>query len=56
MTDSQGNLLEAIVHNCNLQDRVGGKLLIEKMIGKFPRLKRILADGAYLAKIQQVAH
>jgi transposase len=52
ITDTQGNLLGVCVHSAGLQDRTGGKLLIDKIKGKYNRLVRVLADGAYIGSIQ----
>jgi putative transposase len=48
LVDTMGNLLAAIVHAANLQDRDGAKLLLEAMpTGLYQRLRRIWADGGY---------
>jgi putative transposase len=39
------------VHAADIQDRDGAKLLIEKMVGLFPRLRLIWADGGYAGKL-----
>ena len=36
-----------MVHTGNIQDRDGAKLLLGRLVGRFPRLKLIRADGAY---------
>ncbi len=36
-----------LVHEANIQDQEGGKLLLEPLKGHFPRLKLIWADSAY---------
>jgi hypothetical protein len=33
------------VHAASIQDRLGAKLVLEQLVGKFPRLQRIWADG-----------
>jgi transposase len=45
--DTQGLLLEAVVHPADLQDRPGARLVFERMRGKFPRLSVVYADGGY---------
>ena len=40
-----------VVHAPNIQDRDGAKLVLSKMVGRFPRLKVIWADGAYAGKL-----
>jgi putative transposase len=44
-------ILECEVHPADIQDRDGGKLLLEKLGDRFPRLRRIWADGAYAGKL-----
>jgi putative transposase len=39
--------LVVVVHAANIQDRDGGRLVMEKMGGRFRRLKRIWVDGGY---------
>ena len=40
-----------VVHAANIQDRDGAKLVLSKMVGRFPTLKVIWADGAYAGKL-----
>jgi putative transposase len=40
-------ILHVLVHEANLQDHVGGKLLLWPLAGRFPRLSLIWADSAY---------
>jgi putative transposase len=47
VVDTLGMVLAAVVHSAGIQDRDGAKLVLKKMVGKFPRLKKILADGIY---------
>ena len=42
-----GLILAVLVHAADVQDRDGAKLLLERLQGRFPRLKLIWADGAY---------
>jgi putative transposase len=42
-----GLILAVVVHGADLQDRDGAKLVLERLLGRFPRLKLIWADGAY---------
>jgi putative transposase len=42
-----GLILAVVVHAADLQDRAGAKLVLERLLGRFPRLKLIWADGAY---------
>ena len=36
-----------MVHAASIQDRDGAKLVLAKLVGRFPRLKLIWADGGY---------
>ena len=36
-----------MVHAADIQDRDGAKLVVERLLGRFPRLKLIWADAAY---------
>ena len=42
-----------VVHPANIQDRDGARLALMGLVGRFPRLKRIWADGAYAGKLVQ---
>ena len=55
VVDTQGLLLAVAVHPANVQDRDGAKLVLSRLVGRFPRLKRIWADGAYAGKLVQSA-
>lgn len=44
LVDTQGFLLAVVVHAANLQDRQGGKLVLNALRTSFPRLQRIWAD------------
>jgi len=50
VVDTRGLTLEAAVHPANVQGRDGAKLAIEKMVGQFPGLRLIWADGGYAGK------
>ena len=47
MVDTQGLLLDAIVHTADMQDRDGGLLLISTLFGMFPFLLKLYADNGY---------
>ena len=51
--DTLGLLLAVVVHPANLQDREGAKLVFAKanLLGSWPRLKRVWADGGYAGKL-----
>lgn len=40
-----------MVHAADLQDRDGAKLVLAKLLGRFPRLKLIWADGGYTGEL-----
>jgi len=40
-------ILLVVVHSAAIQDRDGAKLVLERIVGVFPRLKLIWADGGY---------
>ena len=42
-----GLLLAVVVHAANIQDRDGAKLVLDKLLGRFPRLRVIWADAGY---------
>jgi len=47
LVDMLGLLLQAIVHPADIQDRDGGVLLLATLLGRWPCLKTLFADGAY---------
>lgn len=55
VVDTLGLVLAVAVHAANVQDRDGAKLVMEKLLGRFPRLKLIWADGAYAGKLVEWA-
>jgi putative transposase len=40
-------LLAVVVHAADVQDRDGAKLVLAKLVGRFPRLRLLWADGGY---------
>ena len=55
VVDTLGMVVSAVVHSAGIQDRDGAKLVLSKMVGRFPRLKKILADGIYNGGIAEWA-
>ena len=53
--DTLGLVMAAVVHAADIQDRDGAKPVLKKLIGRFPRLKKILADGIYNGGIAEWA-
>ena len=47
MTDTLGLLMGVVVHAANIGERAGAKLLLDKVRGKYPGLKKILVDQGY---------
>ena len=45
-----GLLLAVVVHPANIQDYHGSRLVLERLAGRFPRLRLIWADAAYAGK------
>ena len=43
VVDTLGLLLAVAVHPANIQDRDGAKLVLERLLGQYPRLKVIWA-------------
>ncbi len=38
-------VVAAVVHSAGIQDRDGAKPVLKELVGRSPRLKKILADG-----------
>src|ERR1700688_1787102 len=51
LVDTEGLLLHAIVHAADIQDRDEGALLLARLFGLFPFLKKLFADSAYQGPI-----
>ena len=49
--DTLGLLLAVVVHCAGIQDKDGAKLVFLKMLGRFPRMRLIWADGAYAGSL-----
>ena len=47
VVDTKGLILEASVHSADIQDRDGARPLLERLRGRFRRLRRIYADAIY---------
>ncbi len=47
VVDTLGLLLIVVVHSASIQDPTGAKLVLTPLIGRFPRLKLMWADGIY---------
>ena len=51
IVDTIGLLLAVVVHPADIQDRDGAKLVINKLVGRFPRLQLIWADAGYAGQL-----
>ncbi len=51
LVDTQGWLMQALVHSAAVQDRDGGALLLSTLLGRFPYLEKLFADSAYQGRI-----
>ena len=47
LVDTQGLLLQAIIHAADIQDRDGGVLLMSTLFGMYPFLLKLYADSGY---------
>ena len=47
LVDTQGLLMQAIVHAADVQDRDGGALLMASLFGLYPFLMKLYADAGY---------
>jgi putative transposase len=52
--DTLGLLLAVVVHPADFQDRDGLWLLLARMAHRFVRLVRLIADGAYAGRMEQI--
>ena len=50
IVDTLGLIFALVVHPADIQDRDGGKLLIQQLGTRFRRLQLIFADGGYAGK------
>jgi len=51
VVDTLGLIMAIVVHAGSMQDRDGAKLVLAKLLGLFPRLALIWADGGYAGKL-----
>ena len=47
LVDTQGLLMQAIIHAADVQDRDGGLVLMASLFGLYPFLLKLFADGGY---------
>jgi transposase len=53
LVDTQGFLLAATVHSAGVVDCHGARLLLEPLVGRFPRLTHLFADNGYRGVLTQ---
>ena len=46
-----GLVMAVVVHAADVQDRDGARLALTRLVGRFPRLALIWADGAYAGRL-----
>ena len=51
VVDTLGLLLAVVVHPADIHVRDGAKLVVSKLIGRFPRLRLIWADAGYAGQL-----
>ena len=51
VVDTIGMLLAIVVHPADIQDRDGARLVMDKLKGRFPRLRLIWADAGYAGQL-----
>lgn len=56
VVDTIGLLLAVVVHAADIQDRDGAKLVLSKLLGRFPRLRLIWANEAYTGQLVEGAY
>lgn len=50
-----GLILAVVVHSAAVQDRDGARRVLRALLGWFPRLLTIYADGSYAGRLERVA-
>ena len=55
MVDTLGLVLVVVVHSAAVQDRDGARRVLRALLGWFPRLRTIFADGSYAGRLERVA-
>src|SRR3954464_9332524 len=55
VVDTLGLVMAAVVHAADIQDRDGARLVLAAIKGRFPRLRKILADAIYNGGIAEWA-
>jgi putative transposase len=53
VTDTLGLIIAIVVHNADIQDRIGAREVISDLRFKYPRLRKILADQGYTGELAE---
>ena len=53
LVDTNGLILDVLVHSANITDRQGAKLLLSPLKKAFPRLSLIWANSGYAGKLEE---
>jgi transposase len=53
LVDTQGLILAVLVHAANIGDRDGARLLLQTLVGRFPRLIHLFADHGYTGPLKE---
>jgi putative transposase len=51
VVDTLGLILNCAVHSADVQDRDGAKLVLEDLADRFPRMRKVWADGGYAGQL-----
>ena len=51
ITDTLGFLMGIVIHDANMNDREGAKLVLKNVQHKYPRLKKIIVDQGYTGEL-----
>jgi putative transposase len=49
--DTMGFLLTVVVHSAGIQDRVGARAVLIRLLGRIPGIRKVFADGGYTGKL-----
>jgi len=55
VVDTLGLLLVVVVHSAAIQERDGARRVLRELVGWFPRLLTIFADGSYAGRLEAFA-
>jgi transposase len=47
LTDTEGNLVHAVIHTADIQYRDGASLVLSEVVNRFPSLRHLFSDGGY---------